>query len=245
MEENSSNINQSFSSNPSEQGPTAPPNPAVRLKSKVPILIIGIVIFLFLIGITSIAFILLSKSNTNQDKQTEILVTLQPTHPQVQLDWKTYTSPSGYTIQYPPDFKYKESSSGNVSNTASEEISFWKSSEELGEYMGSGKYFTVRVFDNDSTELKTWLKNKWLEYDIPMDSSSVKANLDKVVEEGIEVDINEQKGLIMKHPYDESIYLVFIQGGNKVGKFTCVEYSPGIAEDCEKSYKTFSFTKYR
>ena len=229
-----------------EQVQTPLPNPVSnKSRLKLPILIAGIVIFFLVVGGVFAAFFM-QKTNSNSK---EVEVTPQPATSQVSsptpttTDWKTYTSPSGYTIQYPPDFQYKESSPSNVSKTDSEEISFWKSSEGLGEYMGSGKYFTVKLLNNENAELKTWLKTKWLEYDISMDTIPVKENLNKVVDEAKEVDINGQTGLFMKHPYDESVYLVFIQGGNRVGKFTCIEYSPGIAENCEKAYKTFSFTK--
>ena len=101
MEENNENSNQLPVHNPpSEQSPNVPSNPVSdKPKFKLPIIIVGIIVFLLLVGATS-AFIFLPKSDKNTQKQTEVTIPIQPTTqitiaPSTQIsniptDWKVY-----------------------------------------------------------------------------------------------------------------------------------------------------------
>lgn len=105
MENNSQNISQApVQDTPSEQIQTAPPSSAInKPKSKLPLLIIGIVIFLLIVSAVSAAFFILPKSEPNQNEQTNTLITPQPTKAtSPSSNTKTFTNNEyGYSFSYP------------------------------------------------------------------------------------------------------------------------------------------------
>lgn len=126
MEENNQNINQPQVQVPiQEQAPTPPSSPVSdKSRLKLPILIGGVVIFLIIIGTASAAFFL-PKSNMNPPKETEVVISPQPTVAEATIipspssnltpaptsstptaNWKTFSSATfSLTYMYPSDWK--------------------------------------------------------------------------------------------------------------------------------------------
>lgn len=125
MEENNQNLNQHTIQNLQEEqalaSPTATPLPT-QPKSKLPIIIIGIIVFSLLIG-GIFVFLFFPKSDTSKQSQTKTVLSPQPTllqetpipstlTPDI-TGWKTFTN-SVYSISYPSTFTEHEIPAGNL-----------------------------------------------------------------------------------------------------------------------------------
>lgn len=157
-------------------------------------------------------------------------------------NWKTYKNQKwGYEINYPPNFYFYEISPGNVLGVNSESMSFQE--EGLG---GTWEWprFEVEIFRSDNLSLLSWLQEKWLEYDIPMNTDAFRKNFEQIIKQRKEITVNNYQAIRLPHSYDESVYFFFISNnGGSVAKLTCVLYGEDISEICDKAFATFRFLK--
>jgi hypothetical protein len=157
-------------------------------------------------------------------------------------NWKTYKNQKwGYEINYPPNFYFYEISPGNVLGVHSESMSFQE--EGLGEAW-EWPGFEVEIFRSDNLSLLSWLQEKWLEYDIPMNTDAFRENFEQIIKQRKEITVNNYQAIRLPHSYDESVYFFFISNnGGSVAKLTCVLYGEDISEICDKAFATFRFLK--
>lgn len=101
MEEKNKTKNQPPVPNPtSEQTPPVPETPKTKPKLKFPILMLGVVVFLMLVGLVSASIFLKSKQNPKQESKTIVKVSPVPVST---ANWKTYTNNS-FSFKYPNDW---------------------------------------------------------------------------------------------------------------------------------------------
>lgn len=167
MEENNKNLNQPLTQSPSpEQTPSAvPPVPeTTKPKFKFPILIVGRVIFLLLIGTASAAFVFLPKS----DKQTEFGSNPEPTTTQANVipssrpsivsqsptltpdptaNWKTYTSSkANYSFKYPTEWPLTNVQPSQGCDVCVEQVNF---TPKYNPNSGDSNIAVILIFKED------------------------------------------------------------------------------------------------